>query len=316
VVIEPFGASNRFSDAAPFPNNLNLGRLQGWWKTAPVTGLTADFLHAGDANPREGRPTTSFAVAPGDGTVLIRPPATRAAIPVLAPSSLLQELGVDVGIQFPINVDSFNVPVVAPRDAFLSQLGYTGHPRAWPNEVWLRSAAAAADAAALRGQGGAVGQVLVRAELESAQRADPEQLGLASNLLIGFLAAMALAVVAFVVHFVVLTRGRLSEYAILQANGMSRSLIRRSLVAEQGTLLLFAVVVGTAIGLVLAWALLPSIQVGVDLAQVVPPTLVTVDPLVTGGAVLLVAAAAILGGAAGTRLAGRFVLMDELRLLG
>ena len=62
--------------------------------------------------------------------------------------------------------------------------------------------------------------------------------------------------------------------------------------------------------------LLPSIQVGTDIAQLVPPTLVTVDPFLTGGAVLVVVAAALAGGAAGSRLAGRFHLMDELRLLG
>ena len=127
---------------------------------------------------------------------------------------------------------------------------------------------------------------------------------------------MTLAVVGFIVHFLVVTRARLSDYAILQANGMSRELIRRSLGAERATLLGFAVVSGTAIGLLLAWVLLPSIQVGTDIAQVVPPTLVTVDPVLTGGAIAVVVAAAILGGAAGTRLAGRFHLMDELRLLG
>ena len=44
-------------------------------------------------------------------------------------------------------------------------------------------------------------------EAETAARSDPEQLGLESNLLIGFLAAMTLAVVGFIVHFLVVTRG-------------------------------------------------------------------------------------------------------------
>jgi ABC-type antimicrobial peptide transport system permease subunit len=175
--------------------------------------------------------------------------------------------------------------------------------------------AAADDAAALR-RLPQVAQVWDRAALEAAQRSDPEQLSLESNLLIGFLAALALAVVGFVVHFLVVTRGRLSDYAILQANGMPRALIRRSLGAEQFALLAFSILAGTAIGLLLAWVLLPAIQVGTDLSQLVPPTVVTVDPAVAGGAVLIVAAAALVGGAVGSRLAGRFRLMDELRLLG
>ena len=335
-VVESFDKKNNFSEVAPFPNKFNVGRLPGWWKTAPNTGLTDDFLHATDSHQRDGRPTTAFAVFPGDGTVLIRPPTTRLPVPALAPASFVDELGVSQGQPFPIDVDTFDVPVavvgltdhfptlypeqnqflVVPRDGFLSQLGYTGYPRPWPNEVWLKSSAAAPLAAALRAGGAGIRQVLARPEEDAAARLNPEQLGLESNLLIGFLAAMSLAVVGFIVHFLVVTRGRLSDYAILQANGMSRALIQRSLGAERATLLAFAVVTGTAIGLVLAWVLLPSIQLGTDLTQVVPPTLVTIDPLITVGAIAVVVAAALAGGAAGTRLAGRFHLMDELRLLG
>jgi len=336
VVVEAFADANNFSEAVPFPNNFNLGRLPGWWKTSPDTLLTDDFLHATENNPREGKRSTSFFVYPGAGTVFLRPPATLLALPLLAPASMLDELGVNLGELFPLTLDSFKVPVavvgltdhfptlypeqnkflVVPRDGFLAQLGYTGYPRPWPNELWLKSGRAASVAGALRADGADVRQVMTRSEAETAARSDPEQLGLESNLLIGFLAAMTLAVVGFIVHFLVVTRGRLSDYAILQANGMSRDLIRRSLGAERATLLAFAVVAGTGIGLVLAWVLLPSIQLGTDLAQVVPPTLVTVDPVVTGGAIAVVVSAALVGGAAGARLAGRFHLMDELRLLG
>jgi hypothetical protein len=335
-VVESFTDKNTFSELTPFPNKFNLGRLPGWWKTDPNTGLTDDFLHASERNLRDGRLTTGFSVFPGEGTMLIRPPATMRPLPVLAPASFLAELGVDFGVPFPITVDTFDVPVavvglsdhfptlypeqnqflVVPRDGFFAQLGYTGHPRPWANEVWLKSGRPAGVASELRADRADVRQVITRSEAEATARSDPEQLGLESNLLIGFLAAMTLAVVGFIVHFLVVTRGRLSDYAILQANGMSRDLIRRSLGAERATLLAFAIVAGTAIGLVLAWVLLPSIQLGTDLSQLVPPTLVTVDPLVTGGAIAVVVAAALLGGAAGTRLAGRFHLMDELRLLG
>jgi hypothetical protein len=338
AVVESFEAANRFPGAAPFPNNFNLGSLAAWWRTAPITGLTDDFLHASQSHPREGRPTTTFEVAPGDGSVLIRPPARPDPVPVLAPRSFLDALGTDVGAQFPIDMETFTIParvvgltdhfptlypeqlpfLITSSDAFLADLAYTGHPRPWPNEAWMRvdPAHVAGDARLLRTERPAVNQVLSSSELAAAARVDPEQLSLESNLLIGFLAAMALAVVGFIVHFLVVTRGRLSDYAILQANGMPARLIRRSLGAEQLALLAFSIVAGGSIGLALAWVLLPAIQVGTDLSQVVPPTVVTVDPVVSGMAVAIVAAAALAGGALSSRVSGHFRLMDELRLLG
>jgi hypothetical protein len=335
-VVETFDEQNNFSELTPFPTKFNLGRLKAWWFVEGDSGLTGDFLHADDGNARDGRLTTSFAVRAGSGTTVLKPPTTTDPLPALAPASFLADVGVDLGVPFPLNVDTFEVPVavvgitdhfatlypeqnqflVVPEEGFLSQIGYTGFPRAWPNEVWLKTSRAGPVAQQLRDERADVRQVLARPEMETAARTDPMQLGLESNLLIGFFAAMALAVVGFIVHFLVVTRGRLSDYAILQANGMSRDLIRRSLGAERATLLAFAVVAGTAIGLVLAWVLLPSIQLGTDITQLVPPTLVSVDPVVTGGAIAVVVLAALAGGAAGTRLAGRFHLMDELRLLG
>lgn len=47
---------------------------------------------------------------------------------------------------------------------------------------------------------------------------------------------------------------------------------------EQGVLLAYAILVGSALGLVLAWAILPSLEVGTDLTETVPPTVFTVNP--------------------------------------
>jgi ABC-type antimicrobial peptide transport system permease subunit len=127
---------------------------------------------------------------------------------------------------------------------------------------------------------------------------------------------MALTVVSVVVHFLVTVQGRLGEYAILQANGLGRGTILRSLVVEQTLLVVFAVVVGALTGLGLAWALIPALQLGGDLTSLVPPTLLTVDPVVAGAAIAAVTLVALAAGRLANRAGSRFRLMDELRLIG
>ena len=81
-------------------------------------------------------------------------------------------------------------------------------------------------------------------------------------------------------------------------------------------LLLYSVIVGAALALLMAWAILPSVQVSPNLEDLVPPTRVHLDPLAAAavlGAVLVVAFAA---GQLASRLGGRLRLLDELRLLG
>ena len=127
---------------------------------------------------------------------------------------------------------------------------------------------------------------------------------------------MALTVVSVVVHFLVTVQGRLGEYAILQANGLGRGTILSSLAVEQTLLVAFAVVVGALTGLGLAWALIPALQLGGDLTSLVPPTLLTVDPVVTGSAIAAVTLLALAAGRLANRAGSRFRLMDELRLIG
>ncbi|HEX2646726.1 MAG TPA: FtsX-like permease family protein, partial [Candidatus Dormibacteraeota bacterium] len=121
---------------------------------------------------------------------------------------------------------------------------------------------------------------------------------------------------AFAVHFLVLARTRLSDYAVLEANGMGQSVIRGSLLVEQGIVLGFCVVVGVALGLIASAAVLPGLQLGTSAVDNVPQTLVTVDPRL-----LLLVLGAVAGGAA---LLSPLIavsterphLMAELRALG
>ena len=156
----------------------------------------------------------------------------------------------------------------------------------------------------------------VRRTLLTTALGDPLRQALQATLTIGFVAALGMAVVGFGLHFLVAARDRHSEYAILQANGMPPRLVQRSLAAEQAVLLLYSVIVGAGLALLMAWTILPSVQVSPDLTDLIPPTVVSFDPLAAGLVLALVLVVAFAAGQLASRLGGRFSLLDELRQLG
>ncbi len=162
-----------------------------------------------------------------------------------------------------------------------------------PGGAWRRVTPAAddGDVATLQARAD-VTSVDDRRQAESAARRDPVLLQLETNLLLGF-AAMALTVVNVVVHFLLIVQGRLGEYAILQANGLSRRTVLHSLAVEETLLVVFGVVTGGLTGLGLAWALILALQLGGDLASLMPPMVITVDPVVAGAAIAAVALLAL-----------------------
>jgi hypothetical protein len=310
----------------------------GWFATRPESGLSLGDLAADPTVLRDGRPVTRQNADGRAGDVVIRPVPQGLPLPALAPSSTIARLGIGLGLPFVLTIGSAKVAVVivaaadhvptlypeAPQDflvvdqlPLLAELCHQGEPHAWPNEVWARTtgAAGAADAAALRRVLG-VTAVQDRRQLQAAALADPLGLGLEADLLAGFAAALALAVAAFGLHFLIAVTGRRSEYAILDANGLEPVTVWRSLAIEQAALLGFSLVVGTVLGLVLAWVVLPSLHLDTSLEETVPPTVLTIDARLTAGALAAVAVLALAAGRAATRLGRRFELMQELRTLG
>lgn len=310
----------------------------GWFATRPESGLSLGDLAADPTFLRDGRPVTLLNVDGRAGDVVIRPVPQGVPLPALAPSATIARLGIGLGLPFIFTIGSAKVAVVivaaadhvptlypeAPQDflvvdqlPLLAELSHQGEPHAWPNEVWARTTGAAspAEAAALRRVPG-VTSVQDRRQLQAAALADPLGLGLEADLLAGFGAALALAVAAFGLHFLIAVTGRRSEYAILDANGLEPATVRRSLAIEQASLLGFSLVVGTVLGLVLASVVLPSLHLDTSLEETVPPTVLTVDAWLTTGALAAVAVLALAAGRAATRLGRRFELMQELRTLG
>jgi ABC-type antimicrobial peptide transport system permease subunit len=163
---------------------------------------------------------------------------------------------------------------------------------------------------------GPVLELVERRQLESAALADPLRVALDAILVVGFLAALATTIVGFGLHFLVAARVRLGEYAVLRANGLSASVVRRSLAIEQAVLLGYGLVTGTALGALIAVAVLPAVQLGGAPADYIPPTMVTIDPVgLLVAAAFVVFGALLIGWLAG-RASGRFRLLDELRQLG
>jgi len=77
----------------------------------------------------------------------------------------------------------------------------------------------------------------------------------------------------------------------------------------------YSLAVGALLGAVMAWAILPVLQTSVLPEELIPPTIVTLDPrTLVVATIALLAAAAIVGWLA-IRSAGRFRLAEELRAL-
>jgi hypothetical protein len=338
-VIETFAERLDGPGAAQFPGL--------WWRTDWDTGGMAENVLPSADVPRDGSRTASFRVVPASIPTYFRPgqvpqaipgyaSAITSVIPALVPSQMLTHLGLILGETVEVEVGNVamtallagladHFPTMYPeqgdfmildRDPFLVQLSYGRHQRPFPNEIWVRAAPGGADAAiaSLKAAPGFV-QVYDRRAIESATTRSPAQLELASNLLLGFAAAGVLALLAFAFHFLVIARARLVDYAVLEANGMPPSMVRRSLVVEELVLLLFSALIGFLLGVLVSFVVLPVLQLSGSAPDNVPQTIVTFDPRA-----LALALGALLAGALGAGVAiaatERPEVMSELRSLG
>jgi hypothetical protein len=311
-------------------------RGDGWWRW-PVPTFQDSALAGSMTTPRDGRPTSRVEVHLAHGRAWVRPAPATGPIPALLSTGTLQRLGIGLFQQFDLRLDGRKVPlvavaeigyfptlypqledfIVAAREPLLGRLARDGDPGAWPNEAWLKVGFAEAMRAAeqLRQRGDVV-ELSDRATLADLAAHEPLRLDLVANLALGFGAALGLAVLGFGLHFFVAARGRLSEYAILRANGLAKSTIRASLLVEQGVLLGFSLLAGAALGAVLCLIVLPSLELAADLHDTVPPTVVTVDPVLTAGTLLAVLLGALAAGGLAAALGTRAHLLDELRMSG
>ena len=224
---------------------------------------------------------------------------------------------VGVADHFPTLYPEVGDFIVLDRDPLLIALAYAHHQSPWANEIWIKAAPGGANAAVASLQGASgITQVLDQRSIAFDAAHAPQQLGLESNLLLGFVAALALALIAFAFHFLILARNRLSEYAVLEANGMSPSQVRRSLVVEELLVAGFCFVCGVVLGALAALVLLPALQLGTGAPENVPATIVTLDPVRLAIALVAVVAGVLVAGPVMAFVAERPRVMAELRALG
>jgi hypothetical protein len=341
-VIESFAEQGSGPGARFFP--------ELWWRTDAESGTFYENLPPTTDVVRDGSATADFRIGTGPYPTYIRPgvsrfisqggaapPGVPGAIPALVPSQMMSRFGLAVGKQLQVEIDGVGViavvvgvadhfPTLYPefgdfivldRDPLLVALAYGHHQSPWANEIWVKAAPGGAGAVvtSLRGASGVI-QVLDQRSIAAESAHAPQQLGLESNLLLGFAAALGLALLAFGFHFLMLARGRLSEYAVLEANGMSPPHVRRSLVWEELILVGFCTACGAVLGALAAVVLLPALQLGASVPEIVPATIVTFDPLHLLAALVLVAAGTLFAGPALAFVTERPRIMAELRVLG
>ncbi|WP_329117418.1 ABC transporter permease [Streptomyces sp. NBC_01465] len=146
-----------------------------------------------------------------------------------------------------------------------------------PTEWWLSTdrGKEAEVAAALRARADLdPAQVLARDETAKQLLDDPLGAGPQSALTAAALVAAALAAVGFAVSAVGSLRERSEEFAVLRALGAPRRQLARTIAAEQGVLIVIALLVGLTLGTVLTRAVVPLIVLTGQAAQPVPDVLV------------------------------------------
>jgi hypothetical protein len=185
----------------------------------------------------------------------------------------------------------------------------TGRTAPQPGEWWLTApgAATAPAARALASGPDWNGTLVDRTALRRALRDAPLGAALQGALVIGFLAALALVMIGFMVNATVAVRERTGEFSVLRGLGASRRQIFGLLGLEQAVLVVLGLAGGTLLGVVLAHLVVPRVVLTVRGGTAYPPveTVVSWPPLlVLLGTVLLVLATVLALGMRGLRAGG------------
>jgi predicted lysophospholipase L1 biosynthesis ABC-type transport system permease subunit len=157
----------------------------------------------------------------------------------------------------------------------------------------VRGDPAEAVAAAARAAPISATDVVSRADLSRTLSGDPVALGVVGALGLGALAALGIAAIGFLASTSVSTSERIGEIALLRALGLAPGQAVRWLALESAFLLVFALIGGLALGLLLAWLILPFATVTATGAAAIPAPVVVVPveaivPLIALAGLLLV----------------------------
>lgn len=172
-----------------------------------------------------------------------------------------------------------------------------------PYEVWMKLADGADSAALYRRleelgvplrRIANAGQALIEA------KNDPMLQGTNGTLTLGFVVAVLVCAVGFLLHWIVVTQSRRMQFGVFRAMGLRRGRVLGIIAWEQLLVSGVAVALGVTIGGVAGELFVPLLQLTTSAAQQVPPYRVTSDPsdslrVLAAMGVVLAACLAVLG---------------------
>jgi hypothetical protein len=218
---------------------------------AAIPALASDeFLRAAEARVGQQLP---LALASGSQAIRIVDSVRR--FPTLDPAA--SALIVDLPTYLAVNFARFGA-VVQPSQWFLET----------PNERDIVAQLRAPPFSSLA--------VTSRTERERALLEDPVPLGVIGALALGFVVAAVFAAVGFAASAAAAARSRMLEFAVLRSLGLRTRQLSGWISIENGLVVALSLLGGTALGLVVAWLVLPYVALGTSGAPPVPPVVVSV----------------------------------------
>lgn len=118
--------------------------------------------------------------------------------------------------------------------------------------------------------------VISRRERERVLLEDPAPLGVIGALTLGFVIAAAFAVVGFAASAAASVRARMLEFAVLRSLGLRTSQLSGWIGLESALVVALSLLAGTALGLLVAWLVLPYTALGASSEAPAPPVRVAV----------------------------------------
>jgi hypothetical protein len=297
------------TDASERSEALPLELGSGWRSTVAFLGRPHGEIAAGlrgsELAADVGGP--GFRVLPGAdqlgrGTTLTFAPAAldqlgQEPVPVVANDAFLATTASAVGDNVTLTVDGVRrtvrvsgsiraFPTTDPAEstilmdlATLSLLRFEGSDATQLAEEWwlaVDDGARPDVMAALQARPFTSLAVASTVDRNRALATDPVALGIIGALAIGFAAAAMFAVVGFMVSAAVSARERIAEFALLRALGLSPGQLSVWLSLENAALAAVSLAAGSALGLVIAWVVLPFVSVTQNATTPFPPVEVAV----------------------------------------
>ncbi|MEO8245548.1 MAG: ABC transporter permease [Chloroflexota bacterium] len=128
-----------------------------------------------------------------------------------------------------------------------------------PDEWWMTAAEPVALGDALRAPPFESVETIASVTRTAALQTDPVALGILGALLLGVVAAAAFAAIGFAVSTSVAARERMTEFAVLRALGLSPRQLAGWLSLENAILVVVSLLIGTGLGLLISWVVLPFV---------------------------------------------------------